>query len=72
MLRAVYVGPRRTTLRLEPAIWEALVEIANQRGRTLHDIVTEIAGNDPNPNLSSAVRVYVVEFYRAKLRSVAE
>jgi predicted DNA-binding ribbon-helix-helix protein len=66
VLRAAYVGPRRTTLRLEPAIWKALIEIGNQRGRTVHDLVTEIAANDANPNLSSAVRVYVVEFYRAK------
>ena len=69
VLRGVYVGARRTTLRLEPAIWDALADVANQRGQSIHDLVTEIAGNDPEPNLSSAVRVYIVEFYRAKIKS---
>jgi predicted DNA-binding ribbon-helix-helix protein len=67
VLRAVYVGARRTTLRLEPAIWDALADVANQRGRSIHELVTEIAVKHPEPNLSSAVRVYIVEFYRAKI-----
>jgi predicted DNA-binding ribbon-helix-helix protein len=48
---------------------DALADVANQRGQTIHDLVTEIAGDDPESNLSSAVRVYIVEFYRAKLES---
>ena len=71
MLRAVYVGARRTTLRLESAIWDALADVSNQRGQSIHDLVTEIAGNDPGPNLSSAARVYIVEFYRAKIASAS-
>lgn len=66
VLRGVYVGARRTTLRLEPAIWHALADVAKQRGKSIHDLVTEIAGSNPEPNLSSAVRVFIVEFYRAK------
>jgi len=68
VLRGVYVGARRTTLRLEPVMWDALADIAKERGRSVHDLLTEISRGDEEPNLSSAVRVYIVEFYRGKLR----
>ena len=68
-LRAVYVGARRTTLRLEPVIWDALAVIAKEQARAMHDLLPEITGRDSDPNLSSAVRVYVIEYYRSKLRS---
>jgi predicted DNA-binding ribbon-helix-helix protein len=68
ILRGVYVGARRTTLRLEPIMWEALAEIAEERGRSVHDILTEISRKYDQPNLSSAVRVCIVEFYRQRRR----
>ena len=69
--RTLYVGARRTSVRLEPVMWEALVEIAEHRGRSVHDLVTEISAGHDAPNLSAAIRVHIVEFYRERLRSGA-
>lgn len=67
VLRGVYVGARRTTLRLEPILWDALADIANERGRSV-DLLTEISRRYNGSNLSTAVRVYVVDLYRQGLR----
>ena len=66
--RSIYVGGRHTSLRLEPIMWEALADIAEVRGTTIHDLVTEIADNYEMPNLSAAVRVFIVEHYRSTRR----
>ena len=66
--RSVFVGARRTSLRLEPIMWEALADIAAERGREIHDLITEISIQHEEPNLSAATRVYIVKFYRDKLR----
>jgi len=38
----VYVDGHRTTVRLEPVIWETLRGIARQQGVTVNDIVSAI------------------------------
>jgi predicted DNA-binding ribbon-helix-helix protein len=48
-------------------MWQALHEIAAHQGKSVHDIVTEI-DRDRAFNLSTAIRVYIVEFYRARIR----
>jgi predicted DNA-binding ribbon-helix-helix protein len=68
VLRAVYVGARRTTMRLEPVMWEALAEIADERCLSVPDLLSEIEQAQGGSNLSAAVRVYIVEYYRDKLR----
>ena len=63
--RNVYVAGRRTSLRLEPIMWDALADIAKERGTTIHDLLTGIADGHDAPNLSAAGRVFIVEFYRS-------
>ena len=70
--RVVHVGVRKTSLRLEPVMWDALAEIATEHGRSVHDVVTEISLNYDAPNLSAAIRVYIVEFYRDRLHASAQ
>lgn len=65
MPRSIYVGGRRTSLRLEPIMWEALADIAEERDTTIHDLVTEIADSHEMPNLSASLRVFIVEHYRS-------
>jgi predicted DNA-binding ribbon-helix-helix protein len=64
--RNVYVRERRTSLRLEPVMWDALADIAAERGASIHDLVTEAAESNDMPNLSAAVRVFIVAFYRSR------
>ncbi|TWA87147.1 putative DNA-binding ribbon-helix-helix protein [Azospirillum brasilense] len=67
-LRNVMVAGRRTSMRLEPAFWDALADIADREGLTVSALCTRLAERvealDTN-SLSSAVRVYVMEYFRA-------
>lgn len=60
--RNVFLGSRRTSMRLEPEMWEALVEIAAAEGTSLHGLVTRIA-TQRGANLTSAVRCFVITHY---------
>ena len=48
-------------------MWEALVDIAAKRGRTIHDLITQISLQHEESNLSAAIRVYIIKFYRDEL-----
>src|SRR5712691_5055767 len=61
----IVVGGHRTSVRLEPAMWDALQDIARRQHVTLHDLVTEIDRGRSTAGLTAAIRVYIVNFYRA-------
>ena len=69
--RSVPIGGRRTSVRLESAMWDALADIAEERGKTIHDLIAEI-DRARRTNLTSAIRVYIVEHYRAAIRRLGE
>lgn len=69
--RAVYLDgrQRRTTVRMEPVMWDALREIAAYEGLSISQVVARVNENrDADENLSSAIRVYIVQFYRSRAR----
>jgi predicted DNA-binding ribbon-helix-helix protein len=51
-------------------MWAALADIADQRGKTVHDVIAEISRAHDPASLSSAIRVYIVDHYRAAVRGV--
>ena len=63
--RNVVVAGRRTSVRLEPVMWEALNDIARQQRVGVNDLVTDIARRRDITNLTAAIRVYIVNFYRS-------
>lgn len=65
VIRNVVVGGHRTSVRLEPVMWQALQDIAAHRKLTIHDLVTEIDRRRTASSLTAAIRVYIVDFYRA-------
>jgi predicted DNA-binding ribbon-helix-helix protein len=65
--RTIFIGNHRTTVRLESVMWDALTDIAEEHGKTVHDLIAEIDRNHNQANLSSAIRVHIVEHYRAAL-----
>ena len=58
--RTVTVSGHRTSVALEPVFWDAITEIAEARGQTITSVIGEIDAGRPG-NLSSALRVFVVE-----------
>ena len=64
--RSVVIAGHKTSVSLEDAFWTALKEITVGSNRTLSDTVAEIDGGRPHGNLSSAIRLFVLDHYRAK------
>ena len=65
VIRNVVVAGHRTSVRLEPTMWDALADIARHRRRTMRELVTEIERDRTASTLTAAIRVYIVEFYRS-------
>jgi predicted DNA-binding ribbon-helix-helix protein len=64
--RSVIIADHRTSVSLEDAFWQALKEIALARGTTLSNLVTSIDVERKHGNLSSCLRLFVLEFYRQR------
>ena len=45
-------------------MWDALRDIAQALGLHLNDLVTDIDRRRTVPNLTAAIRVYIVDYYR--------
>ena len=63
--RSVVVAGHSTSVSLEKAFWQALKEIAARRGLPLAQVVAEVDARRSG-NLSSALRVYVLEQLQAE------
>ena len=64
--RSVAIGGHKTSVSLEDAFWEALKEIAALRNMTLSDLVASIDVEREHANLSSAIRMFILDFCRAR------
>jgi predicted DNA-binding ribbon-helix-helix protein len=64
VIRNIVVAGRRTSMRLEPAMWDALQDIARRLGVSVHELVTQVDRDRTASSLTAAIRVFIVEFYR--------
>jgi predicted DNA-binding ribbon-helix-helix protein len=64
--RSIVIAGHKTSVSLEDAFWKGLKEIAIGRDKTLSDLVAEIDTGRPHGNLSSAIRLFVLDHYRTK------
>ncbi len=62
IIRNVTVDGRRTSLRLEPAIWDALDDICDKEGLTIHELTTLIDYRRKDISRTSVVRTFVVTY----------
>ena len=63
--RSVNIAGHRTSVSVEAPFWEALKDLAAREGISLNDLIARIDGTREG-NLSSAIRVYVLNAVRAK------
>lgn len=63
--RNVTVAGHRTSIRLEPAMWEALRQICDREHKPVNELVTEIARQRIESSLTAAIRVYIVRYFSA-------
>jgi predicted DNA-binding ribbon-helix-helix protein len=70
--RSIIISGHRTSICLEDAFWQGLNEITNRRGNTVSDLIIAIDSERRHANLSSAIRIFVLDFYRNRLSRLAE
>ena len=69
--RSIVVGGHKTSVSLEEAFWNGIKEISRARGKTLSDLVSDIDQKREQGNLSSAIRLFVLDHFRAGAATMA-
>jgi predicted DNA-binding ribbon-helix-helix protein len=65
--RSIVIAGHKTSVSLEEPFWSGLKEIAARRDVTLSEVVATIDRERELANLSSAIRLFVLGFYRNRL-----
>jgi predicted DNA-binding ribbon-helix-helix protein len=66
--RSIVIAGHKTSVSLEDAFWAGLKDIAGEREITLSDLVATIDSERKHGNLSSAIRLFVLDHYRSRAR----
>ena len=69
--RTIMIGGHRTSVSVEDAFWNSMKEISGQRDMTLSELVGEIDSNRQQSNLSSAIRLFVLDYFRSRAMAPA-
>jgi predicted DNA-binding ribbon-helix-helix protein len=62
--RNVLIDRHRTSMRLEPEMWEALSDIARREGLSINHLCSRVSLGRKQSSLTSAMRVFVLAYYR--------
>lgn len=68
--RSILVDGHKTSVSLEDEFWSALKVIASKRFMKLQDLVTAIDKQRQHSNLSSAIRLFVLDFCRSRASDI--
>ena len=66
MKRSIVVGGHKTSVSLEEAFWNGMKDISGERRVTLSELVGSIDANRHQGNLSSAIRLFVLDHFRSR------
>jgi predicted DNA-binding ribbon-helix-helix protein len=70
--RSIVVGGHKTSVSLEEAFWSGMKEISGARSMTLSELVGEIDANRHQGNLSSAIRLFVLDHFKNRSEGSGE
>jgi predicted DNA-binding ribbon-helix-helix protein len=65
--RSIVVTGHKTSVSLEDPFWNELKQIASLRKETLSHLIHQIDTQRDQGNLSSAIRLFVLNFYLAQI-----
>ena len=65
--RSIVIAHHKTSVSLEDAFWKGLKEIAGARDVNLSDLVTQVDSERQQGNLSSALRLFILDHYRSRV-----
>ncbi|WP_158596041.1 ribbon-helix-helix domain-containing protein [Oleomonas cavernae] len=71
-VRNVRIQGRRTSIRLEPTLWEAVEEICHREQVDLAGLCERVSAGARGGNFTSALRCWVVDYYRRRPARAAE
>lgn len=63
----IIAGRHNTSITIEKEFMDELLSIASAQNQTINDLVTEIDRTRTTPNLSSAVRIYILKYLKQQL-----
>lgn len=67
--RSVTIGGHRTSISLETPFHTELERIASERGTSMSALIAEVdAARDPATNLSSALRLFVLDDLKVRVQ----
>ena len=69
--RSVVVAGHKTSVSLEEAFWSSMKEISSLRDMTVSELVGEIDKSREQGNLSSAIRLFVLDYFRSRVTGTA-
>src|SRR5215470_8272359 len=61
--RSIVIAGHKTSVSLEEAFWRSFKEIARGRHMTLSELAAVVDSERHHGNLSSAIRLFVLDFY---------
>ncbi len=64
--RSIVIAGHKTSVSLEDAFWRGLKDVAGTRDMTLSELVASIDTERQHGNLSSAIRLFVLDHYRGQ------
>jgi predicted DNA-binding ribbon-helix-helix protein len=64
--RSIVIAGHKTSVSLEDAFWKGLKDIAGGRDMTLSELVAAIDSERRHGNLSSAIRLFVLDHFRSQ------
>ena len=70
--RSILINGHKTSVSLEDEFWRGLHEVAHDKNTTVPRLVEEIDRATNNRNLSSAIRVFVFNYFQQTFIKAAE
>ena len=68
-ISVLIAGQHATSISLEDAFYTALVEISQVQKKSINELITQIDREREEKNLSAAVRVYILQYFRQQKTS---
>lgn len=62
--RNIKIKGRRTSVRLEVPMWDALDDICQREEKTLNEICADVSRRRREGGFTSALRVFILNYYR--------
>jgi predicted DNA-binding ribbon-helix-helix protein len=63
--RNIVAGAGRTSIRLEPELWDAIAEIGERESQNINTSVRQAEAASHAGGRTSAVRVFIMNYYRS-------